>query len=255
MEPHQSLAALTPAATLGQIASIDRQAGQLLAFIGLNPEDYEDETLQSVCKQKQWSEVEVLRWVKKNSRLQDGQTKGAEPNDSEQSENPNFGEDLSSWCGWLEEGPMAKTIHLLDEVSNDFPRAHQIHGNQYPWLKDMQWHFEQFQETLRVYTRFEKKRFYPIVKKLDSQQEGMLAGSVSDLKRGLSIIKGDQKKLQQGMSIIRKKAHNFENPPGACSTLCILNQNFKMLDASLRQQFSIESAHIIPLVQKKLKIK
>lgn len=56
---------LTPGAMLSHIISVHHEAAELLASIGLKPSTQKDQTLRSVCQQRQWSKVEVLDWVKK----------------------------------------------------------------------------------------------------------------------------------------------------------------------------------------------
>lgn len=57
---------LTPEATLDQIISANSNAPHLLQSIGLDPSGQADKTLRQVCLEKQWNEVEMLEWIKKN---------------------------------------------------------------------------------------------------------------------------------------------------------------------------------------------
>jgi hypothetical protein len=69
MKSSQSLTNLTTGATIDQIIKSDPKAGVLLTSIGLSTEAHENETLRSICKQRQWSEVEIMGWVKKFKTL------------------------------------------------------------------------------------------------------------------------------------------------------------------------------------------
>lgn len=247
MKKKSSLQELTPDATLSQISSADKEAAHLLASIGLDPSNHEGETLRSACKQRQWSEVEVLQWIKKQ-RLSDGRKPGNDP----QPEEPDFGDDTLRWCTYLEEKFHAKNLRLLDELTNDFPKVKQLHGNQYPWLKNMQWHFEKLSGDLQLYLKFERMKFFPLIEKIENNSHPILEGTISKLQRSLDIIEKDQKRLLELMNTVREKGQNFENPKGACSTLRILNYNFKDLESSLQRQFVKEREEILPLVRQKL---
>lgn len=247
METTQSPVKLTPDTTFAHLISVDPKAAEMLASIGLDPAEYKEETLRSVCKQRKWSEVEVLQWIKKHSSVRDGS--GSE-NDGCQE--PDFENDLLKWTNYIEEELHAYNVQLLNEISDDFPRLHQIHGNQYPQLKNMKWHFENFDDVLRLYLTFEKKKFFKLIRKWDKHRGDMLDGTRRELERCLHIIEEDQERLQRLMKTVRKKGNDFENPAGACSTLRILNQNFKMLYSGLDKQFKMEEKIFLPLVQKKL---
>ncbi|HEX6982630.1 MAG TPA: hypothetical protein VF181_07700 [Balneolaceae bacterium] len=249
MEKDPSLAKLTPDATLSQIIAADRHAAELLASIGLNPFDHKNQSLRSVCQQRQWSEVEVLKWIKKQRR-----TENDKPSERKQ-EKPDYGDNLSGWCEYLHEEFHSVNLKLLEEISNSFPRVHQIHGNQYPWLKNMQWYFERFEEAVRMYYEFEAKRFYPLVNTLQHTKGDLLDGTIRKLKRCLEIVHKDQSRLLRLMKTISENGNKFENPGGACSTLRILNQNFKTLFTGLNKQFKVEKESLLPLVQEKIKAK
>src|SRR5665811_219645 len=93
MSTGNTLSKLTPEATINQIISSDQNAANLLNSIGMKPEQYQDQTLRSVCQQRQWNEEELLNWIKKNH-----QVTGCIKNDPEELD---FNEDLSQWCRWL----------------------------------------------------------------------------------------------------------------------------------------------------------
>jgi iron-sulfur cluster repair protein YtfE (RIC family) len=243
----KSIKAMTPGATLAQIISADPNAGRLLKAIGLDIANYGQETLQSVCQQRKWSEVEVLGWIKKNCFAQNKD----KVNEAE-TVNSDVGKKLNQWCGTVEKKKMARTESLLSEISEAFPRVHQIHGNQYPWLKNMQEPFAQFDELIKRYYTFEKKRFFPLVEKLIAPEEEVSDGTVHHLKRCSDIIEKDQKRLQQYINTAQTKGDQLKNPDGACSTMRILNQNFKMLFKNIEEQFKIEKEEILPGVDQKI---
>ncbi len=136
MNTDQSLATITPDATISQITAADKQAAELLASIGLSLAKHKNETLRSVCQQRQWSETEVLKWVKKHTDPVNEDTS----NKSEQL--PGDGTNLSEWIEHLKEAFIHPNLALLSELEKSFPRVHKIHGNQYTWLKDIEWHFD-----------------------------------------------------------------------------------------------------------------
>lgn len=239
---------LTPDATIQQIVDAYDEADKLLASIGLQPSQHREETLRSVCQQRKWSEVEVLNWVKKH-------TNGSNP--IPQNENseaiPANEESLKKCSEYLKEKYITPVDNLLDEIEQNFLRVHKIHGNQYTWLKNMHWHYEKFSEALQMYHRFERETFLPAAQNLNSSRPATIThGMIKRLEKCFSVIERDQERLKRLIDKIRKKGNDFQNPPGACSTLCILNENFKLLQERLEAQFNFESKQLIPRIEHEL---
>lgn len=247
MNSDQPLKQVTPDAKLNEIISVYDQASQLLASIGLDPSNHQEETLRSVCQQRHWSEVEVLDWVKKHHEdysIQEDQQKQTDID---------YDDSLPQWITYLEEEYLKRSISLLDEISNSFSRVHKIHGNQYPWLKEMEWHFNFFDEALRLYNSFERNKFYPIALRLYNNDNGnVLDGTIRKLERSLEIIEDDQERLMKLKDTVKEKGNNFKNPEGACTTLRIMNHNFSELEEILEKQFRIEVENVIPIVRQEL---
>ncbi|HLR26012.1 MAG TPA: hypothetical protein VK112_09075 [Fodinibius sp.] len=246
MKKEQSFKNLTPDLTLSQIISVDKEAANLLSSIGLDPSRHKDETLRSACKQRKWSEVEVLKWLKK--------TRLSEVEASENGESPedDFGKDITEWANYLEQKFHDKNLELLEEIENDFPRVKKLHGNQYPRLKNMEWYLEKFSRDYKLYLKFEGMKFFPLAEKLTPKNKQPLDGLIRKLQHCLDVVERDQVRLWELMKTIRKKGGDFENPKGACSTLRILNYNLKQFENNLKHQFQVEKDHIVPLVQQDL---
>lgn len=243
-----SLAKLTPDATISQIISADREAGNLLASIGLSPEAHEQETLRSICQQKQWSEVEVLEWVKKNSV-----SDAPEVFSEDRREEEDLGADLGKWFGFMERSFIQPNLKILGELKGDFPRVLKVHGNQYPWLKHVKWHFSNFDESLGLYYAFERKKFYPLAERLQNGKKRQLNhGIIQKLRKSVEIIGRDQQRLNYFMDTIREKTGGFEVPDNACATLRIQYENFESLFARIVKQFNYEAEKIIPLVEREI---
>lgn len=247
MKTNQSLAKLTPDTTLSHLLSIEPEAARMLASIGLEASEHKGETLRAVCKQRQWSEVEVLQWIKKNRVINNDNSEGKDA-----SEQPDFGKNLPRWCSYVKDICHKKILQLLGEISNDFPRVHQVHGNQYLWLKNMQWYIETFEDKLQFYIYFESKKLFPLVHKLDGSTKDLLDGTIQKLNKGLEIIREDQNEMLKLMKTLEEKGRGFENPPLACSTLRILNYNLKTLCSMLKKEFKIEQEFVVPLIKQKL---
>ena len=251
MKTSQSLSQLTPDATIEQIVAANETAGELLRSIGLSVSKHEDETLRSVCQQQKWSESEVLSWVKKHSLNTNGDTvtQVKEPSPPEDA-------DLAAWTSYLKKYFVSSNRSLLQELNESFLRVHKIHGNQYPWLKNVEWYFEKFREALEMYYAFEVEKFFPLCQQVSSNKARSLNhGSVQKLEKSFSIIERDQDRLNRQMSTIREKGNQFENPANACSTLRIQNENFSILFSQLEKQFDLENNHLIPGIKKELKAK
>jgi iron-sulfur cluster repair protein YtfE (RIC family) len=251
MNSDQSLSDLTPEATISEIIRVNNEAGELLASIGVSLSEHEQETLRSVCQQHKWSEVEVLRWLKKHSSA----TSGATPNNNT-SAVPDKDASLTKWTTYLEESLIRSNQLLLEELDKNFPRIHKIHGNQYPRLKAMKWHFDKFKEALDMYYAFEQEKFFPLIECLKNKGNNNLNhGTIQKLEKSFAVIERDQRRLRKSMNTIREKGNEFENPGNACSTLRIQNENFKILFSQLEKQFEVETDQLLPLTKEKVKEK
>jgi iron-sulfur cluster repair protein YtfE (RIC family) len=244
MKKDLTLAKLTPDATLAQIVTADPEAGELLSSIGLKPGGHENQTLRSVCQQRQWNEVEVLKWIKKQRPLGNGKPK--------KHDNLDFRTNLSAGCEYLKEEYHAVNLHLLEEIADGFLRVHKIHGNQYPWLKHMPWHFERLNEALGLYYEFEAKTFFPLVDTLQQARGELLDGTIRKLERCIEIVNKDQDRLRYLMRTLLKMSNKFASPEGACTTLRTTNQNLKSLFSNLHRQFEVEKETLLPAVQQKI---
>lgn len=241
MNKNPSLKNLTPKATLSEITSADKNAAEMLASIGLDITRHKHETLRSVCQQQQWSEVEVLQWIKKHHT-----------NDIRQNESSKE-RTLPEWCSYFEEDLHLTNKRLLSEISDDFPRVHMIHGNQYGWLKDMSWHFNQLEEKLRMHYRFKEEKFYPLVIRLHNRRNSkILHGTVHKVERALEIIEADHSQLGRMMDVILEKGNDLVNPANACTTLRILNQNLITLFEHLDHNIWLEQERFFPKLCKQL---
>jgi iron-sulfur cluster repair protein YtfE (RIC family) len=243
MNTYQPLTKLTTGATIDQIIQSDPKAGGLLTSIGLLPNEHKHETLRSVCQQRQWGEVEILGWVKRQCLAEDRKRRI-----------DYFEQDLTRLAAYIDGTFIVPNYTLLKDIQNDWPRVHQIHGNQYPGLKDVNWYFKVLSPILEMYYEFEGKEFYPMIGTLSDQKED-LDDTTQKIKRSLQIIGEDQRRLLGLMAIIREKGDDFKNPDGACSTLRILNQNFKMLFENMEEQFKLEQEKVIPALKQKIKSK
>lgn len=243
----QPLKKLTPDATIHQIISAEKSAEALLLSIGLSPENHKSETLRSVCQQKKWSEVEVLKWLKKNCQNNSIQSSNKE-------ESPDFGNNLSQWCYYVQDNFLIKNHELLEEISNDFMRVHKVHGNQYEWLKNMRWYLEHLEEKLNYYFNFQQYKLFPLLNSFKDSRNKALHGTIKKISNGIEIIEEDQSEILELINVIEKKGEGLESPGGACSTHRILNNNIKTLFSSLRKQVEIERKYVIPLIKRKLEM-
>ncbi|REL38603.1 hypothetical protein DYD21_01245 [Rhodohalobacter sp. SW132] len=244
MSTEKTLPKLTPEATINQIISSDQNAAKLLNSIGMKPEQYQDQTLRSVCQQRQWNEEELLSWIQKNH---------AEPGCIKNTpENPDFKEDLSHWVNWLSDSVQPCIRELLTEISRDLPRVQLVHGNQYTWLKNIEWHFNTLNNQLKLYLSLENETLFPMANELNDRKESILYGKVRDLKRALEILESDRPKIKKEMDKIREFSDGFKHPAGACSTLRIMNKNLADLSTQLERYFSIEQEHLFPLIKNQL---
>jgi len=241
---------LTPDATINQIVQTHQDAEELLASIGLKPSKHKEETLRSVCQQRKWSEVEVLNWVKRYSNGTD-----TEGNRTEKIRMPDNEDAIEKWSSYFKEIYLVPVENLLDEIDKNFPRVHKIHGNQYTWLKNMQWHYNRLQEALQMYQTFERETFLPAVQNLSKACPTTVThGLFKRLEKCFSVIDRDQKRIKLLMYKVKREGHDFKNPELACSTLRILNENLKLLYENLESQFDFENKKLIPRIEQELSV-
>ncbi len=244
MENDLILKRLTPESTVRQIISADPNAAVLLASIGMKPEDHENRTLRSVCQQRQWNEEELLTWIKKYT-FRKGEN-GPEPSE------PDTGDDLSSCLTRLSVILQPRISQLLEDIEDDFPRVHQVHGNQYPRLKNMSWHFNKLKDHLERYILFEKEILIPLASELNKLEESVLYGKVKNLKRSIEVLKSDRPKIADRIHKIRELADDFHTPEGACTTFRIMNKNFIELFNNLETYFELEKNRFFPILNRKI---
>src|SRR5690554_5713490 len=118
---------LTPDITIHEMVATRPQAADLIASIGMNPEQHTSDTIRTVCQQRQWNEVELIDWI--NKQLASGKNRTIGRN----GENGTAGLNISRWSDRLIDEIHQNQV-LLNEIRADFPRVHEIHGNQYTWL-------------------------------------------------------------------------------------------------------------------------
>jgi iron-sulfur cluster repair protein YtfE (RIC family) len=241
MKSENTLTRLTPEATIDQIISADQHAAELLASIGMSPEQHESQTLRSVCQQRHWNEEELLKWIKKNHKDKDCV--------NIENEDPDFEGDVSKWCNYIEGVVHPCITNLLNEIERDFPRVQLIHGNQYPRLKNMDWLFHEFKEDLKRYISFEQQTLIPLASELHNRKESILYGKVKDLKRSVQILESDRAEITNIMDTIDEHSHQFKNPEGACTTMRIMNKNFINLFDRLEKYFRLENDRLFPLIK------
>lgn len=244
MSTKKTLSKLTPEATIRQIITSDHNAAKLLNSIGMKPEQYQDQTLRSVCQQRQWNEDELLSWIKKNH---------AEPECIKNAPgNPGFKKDLFHWSNWLSDSVQPCIQELLGDINRDLPRVQLVHGNQYTWLKNIEWHFNTLRDQLNLYLSLENETLFPLATELNDQKESILYGKVRDLERALEILEADRPKIKEEMGKIREFSNGFKHPTWACSTFRIMNKNLADLSTQLERYFSIEQDHLFPLIKDQL---
>jgi len=238
MRTHQSLNTLSPDATIGQITSAGNHVADLLASIGLSPSGHEEETLRSVCQQLKWSEVEVMKWLRKNDRA-NAMTIEADPY-----EEPDFGDDICQWCSHIEVYFMDESSELLEVVMGEYSRVYQVHGTQYLWLKHLQEPLETLAEKLRYNFHFRRNMLFPLFSAMQAENE-LLQGTVDKAGNGIGLIREDHVRILELIDFIEKK--RLRKIDAACSTLRIFSRDLQSLFMMVKKQIGMERKHLISL--------
>lgn len=238
-----TLKRLTPEATINQIVSADRSAAKLLSSIGMNPEQFQDQTLRSACRQLQWNEEELLSWIKKHGDVTE--CIAIEPEKAKKDDVVTLSDQMLSF--------MQPCIHdRLTDIARTMPRVQLVHGNQYTWLKDIEWHFNTMKENVERYLLLEKETLFPLAKELKKQEESILYGKAKNLKRAMDVLEDDRKIITKKMALIRNYSNGFQHPAGACSTFRMMNKNMADLGGQLTKYFEVEKKKLFPIIKKQL---
>lgn len=239
---------LTPEATLHQIISVNSNAPHLLQSIGLDPNSHTDKTLRQICSEKQWNEVELLEWIKKNPSAKqvkiDVDTFEKKSNDA--------GTSIAGICNYLSMETLTVILDLTTEIRAEYERVSQVHGMQYPWLNEAKWHVNQLLNTLQYFIKFETETFYLLAIELQEQGERMLDGNVQNLKRSLTVIKDDHSLIKEKMQRIKKISNHFHFDESTCATLRILCSRLETFFDVLADHIEIEEKKLLPGIEKKL---
>ncbi|MDZ7721119.1 MAG: hypothetical protein U5K72_20020 [Balneolaceae bacterium] len=248
MKSETTLKNLSPEATLNQIISADEDTPQLLQSIGLNPNVDTEKTLRQVCFEKQWNEAELLNWIKKNR----SSNTAIQNNGSKQKKKlPDF-TSITEITEYLTSESLSTVSDLSSQIQNNYKRVSQVHGIQYPWLKEAEWHVFQLINTLSFYKKFETETFYPLAGELQKQKERMLDGNVQNLKRSMDVVKEDHKQMKKSLQRIKKMSGDFHFDESACSTLRILCNRLQSLHRTLSDHLKIEQEKLLPKIETKL---
>jgi iron-sulfur cluster repair protein YtfE (RIC family) len=241
METDSSTRKLTPEATLQQIISFNSNISHMLQSIGLDPKDSEEKTLRQVCSEKQWNEIELLKWIKKNP-----------PAIEKKRRLP--GTTISEICSFLEKETLTEIKELSAYVRSDYILTSKIHGIQYSWLNSAKWHVNQLLNTLQYFSNFELETFYPLAIELQKQGKRTLDGSVQNLKKSIAVVKQDHQIIEERMERITKISRSFYYDESACSTLRILCNRFETLFQTIDEHINIEQTKLLPEIEQILAI-
>lgn len=244
---NSALHKLTPEATVAQITNANEQAGKMLESIGLHPSDQQKQSLRSVCQQEKLSEMEVLGWLK-DHLVQNGSSSQEQKSVSLESI-----DSIRELCSYLEKRFHSSNKNLVSEIEDHFPRVHKIHGNQYPWLKNLKPLLAKLTDALRMYYKFEEQKLHKVAQKVEETRASkMRHGIIQSLAQSRDIVEQDQERIGRIMKEMNLESNNFENPENACSTLRILNQNIKKLFEEVKQQFKLEQELLLPMIGERL---
>lgn len=241
MNGQTSLSQLTTHATLAQIESACRDAGELLESIGLDPAEHQNESLRFVCQQRQWSETEVLEWVKKKCSI-----------NNQKADDVPLENDLVQWSEYLQQNYHAPNQKRLQEINNNFNQTLHASNRQQAGIKKLQRSFDQLAETLEMYYMFEQKKFHPILQKIETKNGDLLDGTLRKAERAVDLISQDQDKIKDYMHELETKSYHVEAPTGPNATIQLLRKNIRLLVQALTRQFKIEKTEMLPKVQRKI---
>lgn len=241
MNGQTSLSQLTTHATLAQIESACHDAGELLESIGLDPVEHQNKSLRFVCQQRQWSETEVLEWVKKKCNI-----------NNQKADDVPLKNDLVQWSEYLQQNYHVPNQKRLQEINNNFNQTLHTSNHQQAGVKKLQRLFDQLADTLEMYYMFEKKKFHPILRKIETKNGDLLEGTLRKAERAVDLISQDQGKIKDYMHELEAKSHQAKAPAGPNASMQLLHKNIELLVEAINRQFEIEKTEILPKIQCKI---
>jgi len=248
MKTESTTQKLTPEATLDQIISVNSNAPHLLQSIGLDPNSHANKTLRQICSEKQWNEVELLKWIKKNHSAEQVQKNA----DSFKKKNRDIGTSVTEICNFLTTETLPVIENLSSDVRREYERVSQVHGMQYAWLNEAKWHVNELLNTLQYFIKFETETFYPLVTEFQERGERILDGSVQNLKKSIDVVKQDHQIIEERMERIKKISRDFHYDESACSTLRILCTRLETLYRTIDKHVKIEKTKLLSEIENKL---
>lgn len=240
---------LNTEATLREIVSKSKSAGELLVSIGLDVSGQSGKTLRQVCSEKQLNEDEVLHWLKKN-HLQQTKLSENRIEKEEQSKIP-----ITEQCNRMirESHPVIRD--LLSETSKNYHKIRKEGEEEktYVWLADSAHLLQSFRSSLALFLKFEKEKFFPLAKELEARKEKTMDGDVQSLNRSVDLVEHDHVRLRQLMNRIRTASGNFCFDEKACATMRILCRQFMELFEKFDEHIKTEKEKLLPEIRSQLR--
>lgn len=248
MKSKKTLASLTPDATIKQITSAGTYSADLLASIGLHPGKHQDQTLRAVCRQRQWSEYELLNWLKKKDKSNEIHTFNSAKWSSKID-----GNTISDFCNYLLETYHSFEKERMKEASTQFSRVLNNNGGKASFLKAISTDVYKLEETTSLYLSFEEKKFIPLAKKLDGNRTQLLEGTLTKIQKSFDIIERDQNRITVYMQDIRTHIELFQRQGRDYPAMQTVAERFEKLFTSFEHHFSFEQEFLIPKVKMHIK--
>lgn len=239
--------ALNPEATLQQITTASQPALQLLTSIGLDVSGHYDKTLRQVCAEKKWSEVEVLNWIKEHDKSE------TEATEEESQVQKSPVKSISDVCNLLIRENHSTLKKAIAEIEKNYARISKVHGSQYAWLKEAEWHVHLLMDKLSLFLKFESQKFYPLAKQLQSKKEQVLDGDIQSLRRSLKLIEEDHDRILDIKHTISTIKGSLQFDESACSSIRILCKQFHDLFERLDNHFRMEKQVLLPKIRLQLR--
>lgn len=227
---------ISPHTPVAQIITSHKEMFNLLKSLGLNPHNYKNETLRTLCMDKHWREEELLRWLSKEF--------GISPSPSKKPPVDSRAQQLRSF--------QYQNLDLLHEVKPEVRRIHAVHGMQYPWLKKFAAQFEDFSGILNLYLMFGQKKIMPLLGETATLKKELQDGERQTLRRGVILLQKEQQKLKTLMEAMQHGSNYFVIDQSSCISLRVMNRTMIKLLEGVSRQFEIEQEWLLPTIKSNL---
>ena len=139
--------------------------------------------------------------------------------------------------------------HVLPVLDNQLVSFRESHKNKFPELLELVEVFRELATVLRAHNRYEEELIFPYIKQMENtyrRKESYGNLFVKTLRKPLSNIELDHKKISTILGELRQLTNNYRGPANACTNHKVIFQKLRELDNDLMQHRHLENNILFP---------